>query len=36
MSASIDVHGKKKVLIIAANPGISPTTGWPSASGGPN
>ena len=29
MSASIDVHGKKKVLIIAANPGISPTTGWP-------
>lgn len=29
MSASIDVHGKKKVLIIAANPGTSPTTEWP-------
>lgn len=29
MSASIDVHGKKKVLLIAANPGVSPTTGWP-------
>ncbi|MBD1204666.1 MAG: type 1 glutamine amidotransferase domain-containing protein [Rhodobacteraceae bacterium] len=29
MSASLDIHGKKKVLIIAANPGTSPTTGWP-------
>jgi putative intracellular protease/amidase len=29
MSASIDIHGKKKVLMIAANPGTSPTTGWP-------
>jgi len=29
MSASIDVHSKKKVLMIAANPGTSPTTGWP-------
>lgn len=29
MSASLDVHGTKKVLIIAANPGTSPTTGWP-------
>ncbi len=29
MSATIDVHSKKKVLMIAANPGISPTTGWP-------
>ncbi|MDO6964660.1 type 1 glutamine amidotransferase domain-containing protein [Rhizobium alvei] len=29
MSASIDVHNSKKVLLIAANPGISPTTGWP-------
>ncbi len=29
MSASIDVHTKKKVLMIAANPGVSPTTGWP-------
>lgn len=29
MSASIDTHGKKRILIIAANPGISPTTGWP-------
>lgn len=29
MSAAIDMHTKKKILIIAANPGISPTTGWP-------
>jgi putative intracellular protease/amidase len=29
MSASIDTHGKKKILMIAANPGTSPTTGWP-------
>ena len=29
MSAAIDTHSKKKVLIIAANPGVSPTTGWP-------
>ena len=29
MTASIDVHGTKKVLMIAANPGLSPTTGWP-------
>jgi putative intracellular protease/amidase len=29
MSAAIDVHSKKKVLMIAANPGVSPTTGWP-------
>ncbi|PLL11570.1 type 1 glutamine amidotransferase domain-containing protein [Tabrizicola sp. TH137] len=29
MSASIDIHGSKKVLMIAANPGTSPTTGWP-------
>jgi putative intracellular protease/amidase len=29
MSASIDIHSKKKVLMIAANPGVSPTTGWP-------
>lgn len=29
MAAAIDIHTKKKVLIIAANPGISPTTGWP-------
>lgn len=29
MSASIDTHGKKKVLMIAANAGTSPTTGWP-------
>jgi len=29
MSASIDVHSKKRVLMIAANPGTSPTTGWP-------
>jgi putative intracellular protease/amidase len=29
MSAAIDVHGGKKVLMIAANPAVSPTTGWP-------
>lgn len=29
MSAAIDVHTPRKVLMIAANPGISPTTGWP-------
>jgi putative intracellular protease/amidase len=29
MTAVIDTHGKKKVLMIAANPGTSPTTGWP-------
>ena len=29
MSASIDVHRRKKVLMIAANPGTSPVTGWP-------
>jgi putative intracellular protease/amidase len=29
MSAAIDLHSKKKVLLIAANPGTSPTTGWP-------
>ena len=29
MTASIDIHAKKRVLLIAANPGTSPTTGWP-------
>ena len=29
MTAAIDTHGTKRVLMIAANPGISPTTGWP-------
>ena len=29
MSASIDTHGSKRVLMIVANPGTSPTTGWP-------
>ena len=29
MSASIDTHGTKKILMIVANPGRSPTTGWP-------
>ena len=29
MSATIDTHGKKKILMIVANPGTSPTTGWP-------
>jgi hypothetical protein len=28
MSAIIDTHGKKKVLMIVANLGTSPTTGW--------
>ena len=29
MSASIDTHGSKRILMIVANPGTSPTTGWP-------
>lgn len=29
MTALIDIHSKKRVLMIAANPGTSPTTGWP-------
>lgn len=29
MSASIDTHVKKRVLMIVANPAISPTTKWP-------
>lgn len=29
MTASIDAHGKKRILMIVANPGISPKTGWP-------
>lgn len=29
MSAAIDTHGTKRILMIAANPGTSPTTGWP-------
>jgi len=29
MPASIDVYSTKRVLMIAANPGTSPTTGWP-------
>jgi putative intracellular protease/amidase len=29
MTAAIDTHGKKKILMIVANPGTSPTTGWP-------
>ncbi|MDG3039771.1 type 1 glutamine amidotransferase domain-containing protein [Roseicyclus marinus] len=29
MSGSIDTHRQKRVLLIAANPGTSPTTGWP-------
>ena len=29
MSASIDIHGRKKILMIAANSATSPTTGWP-------
>lgn len=29
MSGNIDIHSKKRVLMIAANPGVSPVTGWP-------
>lgn len=29
MTASIDTHGKKRILLIAANPAVSPTTSWP-------
>lgn len=29
MSGTIDIHTKKRILMIAANPGTSPTTGWP-------
>jgi putative intracellular protease/amidase len=29
MTAAIDTHTRKKVLVIAANPGTSPATGWP-------
>jgi len=29
MSGAIDTFGKKRILIIAANPAVSPTTGWP-------
>jgi putative intracellular protease/amidase len=29
MSATIDIHGTKRILMIAANPAVSPVTGWP-------
>ncbi|HSF64246.1 MAG TPA: type 1 glutamine amidotransferase domain-containing protein [Paracoccaceae bacterium] len=29
MSAALDTHGQKKILMIAANPATSPVTGWP-------
>jgi putative intracellular protease/amidase len=29
MSGSIDIHSQKRILMIAANPAVSPTTGWP-------
>jgi putative intracellular protease/amidase len=29
MTAETDVHIRRKVLMIAANPAVSPTTGWP-------
>jgi putative intracellular protease/amidase len=29
MTAAIDTHTPRKVLMIVANPGVSPTTGWP-------
>lgn len=28
MSASIDIYSKKKVLMVASNPAVSPVTGW--------
>ena len=29
MTAAIDTHGKKRILMIAANPSVSPVTNWP-------
>lgn len=29
MTAPIERHGQKRILMLAANPGISPVTGWP-------
>jgi putative intracellular protease/amidase len=29
MSGAIDIHSPKRILMIAANPSVSPTTGWP-------
>ena len=29
MTAAIDTHGTKRILMICANPATSPTTGWP-------
>lgn len=29
MSEAIDTYGTKRVLFVLANPGVSPTTGWP-------
>ena len=29
MTAAIDIHRPKKILMVAANPATSPTTGWP-------
>jgi putative intracellular protease/amidase len=29
MSGAIDVHSKKRILLIAANSAVSPVTGWP-------
>ena len=29
MTAALDTHGTKRVLILAANPAVSPVTGWP-------
>lgn len=29
MSMTIDTHSKKRVLMVAANPAVSPVTGWP-------
>lgn len=29
MTAAIDIHTQRRILMVAANPGTSPTTGWP-------
>ena len=29
MSANLDTHGTKRILMIVANAATSPTTGWP-------
>ena len=29
MTAAIDRHGQKRILMLASNPAVSPVTGWP-------